>query len=184
MPSEINKSAAESVNETIVEHLQGDGENTNWIKWVALSAMVMALFSAIGALLAGITANDALMQRTEEVIEISRMANDELHMEVLRTKHDILKSLGKAPNILELARIEKYENEANALRLAAEKEEELVAISAYKHEIFAIGVTLLAIAISLSGMAIVGGRKRLWHVGIVFGFLGAAAVGFGVLQYL
>ena len=182
MPSEISKSA-ESVNESIVEHLQGDSENTGWIKWVALSAMVMALFSAIGALLAGITSNDSLMERTEEVLEVTRMANDELHVEVLRTKHELLKSMGKEPHVSELVRIEMYENEAKALREAAAKEEALVAVSAYKHEIFAIGVTLLAIAISLSGMAIVGGRRGLWHVGIVFGFLGCVTVGFGVVQY-
>lgn len=182
MPSEISKSA-ESVSESIVEHLKGGAENTDWIKWVALSAMIMALFSAIGALLAGITANDSLMERTEEVLEVSRMANDELHVEVLRTKHEVLKSLGKVPDVSELVRIEMYESEANALQLAAEKKEALVVVSAYKHEIFALGVTLLAIAIALSGMAIVGGRKGIWHVGIVFGFLGCVTVGFGVVQY-
>ncbi|MGA1197624.1 MAG: hypothetical protein ACO36I_14125, partial [Candidatus Latescibacterota bacterium] len=90
MPSEISKSS-ESVSEAIVEHLQGGSQHNGWIKWIAVSAMIMALFSAIGALLAGITANDSLMERTEEVLEVSRMANDELHVEVLRTKHELLK---------------------------------------------------------------------------------------------
>ncbi len=144
----------------------------------------MALFSAIGALLAGITANDSLMERTEEVLEVSRMANDELHVEVLRTKHELLKSLGKMPAESELARIHAYETDAAKLKLAVQKEEMLVRLSSYKHEIFAIGVTLLAMAISLSGMAIVVGRNGLWHVGIVFGVLGCGFVAFGVYQLL
>ena len=36
-----------------------------------------------------------------------------------------------------------------------------------KHNIFALGVTLLSIAITLSGMATVVDQPLLWHVGIV-----------------
>ncbi len=45
-----------------------------------------------------------------------------------------------------------------------------------KHNIFALGVPLLSIAITLSGMAIVVDRPLLWHVGIVFGVAGSGLV--------
>lgn len=182
MPSEISKSS-ESVSDAIVEHLQGGNGHDGWIKGVAITAMLMALFSAIGALLAGITSNDSLMERTEEVLEVSRLANDELHVEVLRTKHELLWSLGKVPAEEEVARIQAYENDAKAMRMAAEQEEALVGMSAYSHEIFSIGVTLLSIGITLSGMAIVASRPGLWHIGIVFGVLGCGFVALGMYRY-
>ncbi|MBT4139524.1 MAG: DUF4337 family protein [Candidatus Latescibacteria bacterium] len=183
MPSEINKSSA-SVSEAIVDHLQGGSEQIGWIKWVALSAMIMALFSAIGALLTGMTANDALMERTEEVLEVSRLASDELHVEVLRSKHELLKSLGKMPDTAEIVRIRAYEKEVKALAQNVQKEEDLAMSSSHINTIFAIGVTLLSMAIAMSGMAIVAGRQGLWLVGLVFGVLGCGFVAFGVVQFL
>ena len=58
MSSELDKST-ESTHESILDELQGKSRHGErpWIKWVALTAMIMALFSAVGALLAGITSN-------------------------------------------------------------------------------------------------------------------------------
>mgnify|MGYP001166280400 FL=1 len=53
-----------------------------------------------------------------------------------------------------------------------------------KHNIFALGVTLLSIAITLSGMAIVVDRPLLWHVGIVLGVAGSGLVARGIVRYL
>ncbi|MFP6646159.1 MAG: hypothetical protein VCF24_21755 [Candidatus Latescibacterota bacterium] len=56
--------------------------------WVALTAIILALFSSVGVLLAGITST-SLMERTEEILELSKLEGDRLHIEVLRSKHDV-----------------------------------------------------------------------------------------------
>ena len=51
MPAEIE--SGESAHETLLDELQGGGEHGDraWIRWVALTAMILALFSSVGALL-------------------------------------------------------------------------------------------------------------------------------------
>jgi hypothetical protein len=98
MSSELGETA-EAARELIVEEMQEKTETAEWVRKVALSAIVMALISAIGALLAGITANESLMERTEEILEVSRLESDRLHVEVLRSKHDVLRALGHANRV-------------------------------------------------------------------------------------
>ena len=45
--------------------------------------------------MAGITSNESLMERTEEILDLSKLESDRLHIEVLRLKHDLLRSLDK-----------------------------------------------------------------------------------------
>lgn len=124
------------------------------------------------------------MVRTEEILELSRMEDDRLHIEVLRSKHDILKSIGKSPDAAELQRILEYAKEAEALQSDVELKEMQVGIANYDHGIFAVGVTLLSIAITLSGMAIIADRKIVWHVGIFFGAIGCGFVAWGIYRFI
>ena len=154
MPAEIE--SGESAHETLLDELQGGGEHGDraWIRWVALTAMILALFSSVGALLAGITSTEAVMERTEEILELSRLEGDRLHIEILRSKHDLLRSLEKPLDLAEIERIQHYEEESAELAIAVAREEVQVGMANDKHGIFALGVTLLSIAITLSGMSI------------------------------
>ena len=124
------------------------------------------------------------MVRTKEILELSKLESDRLHIEVLRSKHDILNSLGKLPDPKEVERIWQYEKESAALAIAVAVEETQVGIANYVHAIFALGVTLLSIAITLSGMAIISDRQVLWHVGIVLGAVGCGLVGWGIFRFV
>ena len=163
MASELGESA-EVAHEHIVEETLGRGGTLGWFRWVAFSAMVMALFSAVGALLAGITANESLMERTEEILEVSRLEGTRLHVEMLNTKRAVLNSLGEELAASEIERIDQYEVEAAELEFAVQREERAVLFANYKHEIFAFGVTLLSIAITMSGMSIVSRRRWFWTI--------------------
>ena len=54
----------------------------------------------------------------------------------------------------EIERIQDYEEESAELAIAVAREEVQVGMANDKHGIFALGVTLLSIAITLSGMSI------------------------------
>ena len=124
------------------------------------------------------------MERTEEILDLSKLESDRLHIEVLRLKHDLLRSLDKPVERSELERIRQYEDESATLAISVAREQVQVTMADAKHNIFALGVTLLSIAITLSGMATVVDRPLLWHVGIVFGVAGSGLVARGIVRYL
>ena len=82
--------SSKSLHEILLDELQGghDHGDRGWIMWVALTAIILALFSSVGVLLAGITST-SLMERTEEILELSKLEGDRLHIGVLRSKHDV-----------------------------------------------------------------------------------------------
>jgi hypothetical protein len=178
---------AETAQDTVLEAVESKevGEqHPRWHKQVALTTLVMALLAALGALLAGRTANEALLGRTAEIIEMSRLEGDRLSVETLKSKHEILLALGETPDQAEVKRIKAFEAEMRELDTEAACEEALALSSASAHQILAIGVTMLSLGITLGGMAIVVERKYLWYVGLVFGALGILTVGIGVLPML
>ena len=176
--------SAEAAHDLIREKLlrKNDEDGSRWMGWIILSTMALALFSALAALLAGFTANEAVLERTKEILEVSYYESDRLNIEVLKSKHEILASLGDTPKRAEIDRIRKYEDEMSKLELEVAKEELKTKDAMFEHELFAIGVTLFSIAITLSGMAMVAQRRMIWGVGLVFGLVGICVVAFGIFK--
>ena len=181
MSSEFEEPAALARDLVLEETPSHDLE---WIKWAALSSMIMALFAATGALFASITANESLMERTKEILEVSYLENDRLRIDLLRTKHEILQALGQSPREADLEEIRRLEAAIKVLDKQAASEETKIQLSEYTHEIFSIGITLLSIAITLSGMSIIAGHRFPWFFGLGFGGLGCIFVGYGLCDLL
>jgi len=167
-----------------VKHGKGKQQRPRWHDWAAFSTLLMAMFITVGALLAGITAHDALLDRTQEIIDLSVCQGDRLTDEVLKAKHEILVSMGETPDEVEIARIEEYERETEALDVKAARAEEGVQTMERPNLVFILAVSLLSTGITLSGMSIIVERKLLWYVGIVFGTVGALIVGVGIAMML
>ena len=176
MVSELEESAA-AAKDLIMEELHMERAHSKWTSQLAFSSMIMALLAAVSALLAGITANDSMIQRTTELLEASRLNEIQLSIEVAKSKHEILTSLGKSPDDAE---VEKFRASEAIMKANMEIEESRVEKTVYEHELFAIGTTLLSMAITLSGLSIVTRRRSLWSVGLVFSAIGVGFVGWGV----
>ena len=175
--------STELTNELIMDSVKGDEAERRpptWHTWVAMTTLLMALLTAIGALLAGITAHEALLERTEEIIAISTYQGNRATVEVLKAKHEILIRLGDTPDKAETAQIKANETEMLDLGRTATRKEVSVQSVVHPHLIFAIAVTLLAVGISLSGMAIILEQRWLWYVGMVLGVVGSIGVGTGI----
>ena len=172
---------AGTTNDLMMEEFAEERANSKWISHLAFSAMVMAMIAAMGALLGGITANQAMVQSTAELLTNSQLSEDRLTIEVMKSKHEILESIGKPSHNDEIERVQADE----AKMIAQMKNADLkVQNTVLTHEIFAIGTTLLSIAITLCGMSIVTRRKSPWAVGLVFSAVGAACVAWGVLALI
>lgn len=181
--TEMVETAQDAVTEAVESKEVGD-EHSRWHNRVALTTLVMALLAALGALLASRTANEALLGRTKEIIEISRLEGDRISVEMLKSKHEILIALGETPDPAERERIKAFETGMRELKAESARQEALATSIISAHEVFAIGVTMLSLGITLGGMAIVVERKFLWTVGLLFGMIGVLAVGTGVLMML
>lgn len=186
MPEEFESS--ELVNELVMEQIEDKVEQASkmhkWHRQVALSTLFLALLAALGGLLSGITSHEAQLEKTEEIISLTVLEGDRVSVEVLKSKHEILISLGETPDEAEVAAIQAFEAEIEEKREAAVEEETLAQVIAQTHLIFAIAVTVLAVGISVSGMSVVLEQKWLWTVGMVFGTVGTIGLGIGIISML
>lgn len=155
-------------------------ELPRWHRHISLVILIMALLSALGAVLAGMTANRAVIERTEEILEVSDLEGDRIFVEMLKTKHDILTALGESLDQDELETISLFEREMQELSREAVNEEAMVQTSSRANHLLTISVALLSMGTALCGMSIIANRKALWMVGIGIGAVALICMGVGV----
>jgi hypothetical protein len=68
----------------------------SWYRGVAFTILMLSVVTALAALLAGMTAHETLLDRTEEIIDVSVAETDQLTAEILRMKHELQEALGGA----------------------------------------------------------------------------------------
>ena len=158
------------------------GERPRWVTWVSLSTMVMAMITAVGILLAGLTLNEFFLERTEELMEASNAGVDRVRIEILETKHGLLESMGEMIDEEEVARIRELEEEVVELEAKVALEDERSRLALLEHELFAVGVTLLSIAITMSAVAVIVSQRRIWTTGLAVGALGACLVAYAIFR--
>lgn len=185
MASEFEETA-EAAHDQIKEKSlkEGGEEKPQWIDWVAISTMAMAIFTALGALLAGITANEMMVNRTKEILEFAQMETDRIEIELLKSKHEILTSLGVTVDDSEIERIRKNKREFEEMKADVEAVESEARKRIYEHELFAIGATLLSIAITLCGVSVVVMQKKIWAIGLVVSVIGVGFIGMGIYSMI
>jgi hypothetical protein len=176
--------SAEDFITDVMDSQEVEGGHPRWHKHVALTTLVLALLTALGAMLAGISANQSLIDRTEEIIEVNSLESDRINVEIIKSKHEILISLGETPDQTEIETIDAFENEAQELDTETVGDESLVNTTIKVHHIFAIAVALVSLGTALCGMSIIVNQKFLWSVGLVFGAIGTVVIGLGVLRML
>jgi hypothetical protein len=169
-------------HETIHEHV-AEGHHRpstpRWFTHVALSTLLMALLSASGALMAAISAHESLLERSQEILDFVALETDRVEIEVLQSKHEILRHLDETPAESEVARVKAYREDVSRLTKAVSDEESLVRATTHAHLVFAVAVTLLSIGITLGGMAIIARQRFLWLIGLIFGLAGTVSVALG-----
>jgi len=175
MSHELTESAEIATDVIAERHQEEDGADRKLIAIVAMSTMVMALFSATGALFAGISANDAMLVRTAEILTETRLESDRLEVDILTANARLMQALGFEIDEEQVALIERDREETIEFATEVELDEAEVEVVMRAHERLAVGVTLLSIAITLGGMALtrrrpvcisdVCRRRRLRHHG-------------------
>jgi hypothetical protein len=148
----------EHLHEEINEHAK---EGNKWSLYIAISTAFMAVLAAIASLMAGHYSNEALIEQIK--------ASDQwAYYQAKGIKSDIL-----AINpVKDTGKIEKYKTEQVAINKIAKEFEEKSAIYLEKHVILAKGVTLFQIAIAISAISILTGKRSLWYLAILLSLTG------------
>ncbi|MEA2023601.1 MAG: DUF4337 family protein [Actinomycetota bacterium] len=147
----------------------------NWYRGVALTILVLSIITAIAALLAALSAHQTLLDRTEEIIGVAITGDDQLTIDILRTKHELQAALGEEVSEQEVERVEKLEDKIRQLTSHVAGEDTSARTSVTNHLVLSIAATIAAIAIAVTGLAPIVHKRWLWAAGV---FLGVVAIGF------
>jgi type IV secretory pathway VirB2 component (pilin) len=168
--------AAELALEDITERVP------TWFRGVAFTVLVLSVVTAVAALLAGMTAHETLLDRTEEIIDVSIAETDQLTVELLRTKHDIQRALDQPVNAAEIEQIERVEAEQKQAETEADSAEAATLDSASNHLLLATAATIAAVAIAVTGLAPIVRQRWLWTVGVLIGVLAVVLLAVAVVR--
>jgi hypothetical protein len=148
----------EHLHEEINEHAK---EGNKWSLYIAISTAFMAVLAAIAGLMAGHFSNEALIEQIK--------ASDQwAYYQAKGIKSDIL----AISPVKDTGKIEKYKTEQVAITNIAKEFEKKSAIYLEKHVILARAVTLFQIAIAISAISILTGKRSLWYLAILLSLTG------------
>lgn len=182
MPEQNLAESADVALEAVAEKNREHGSLPRWVEWASLSTMIMALISAVGGFMAGNTGDEAFVDRQKQIVDLIALNRMELRSELLLTRQAVIESAGKKIDQSLLDDIQATNQEV--LRSTRQASKEVAASQALlqTNELFAIGTTILSVAITLTGMSVIVRQKRLWFGGIGISVVGAGFVVYGMFQ--
>ncbi|HEV2970009.1 MAG TPA: DUF4337 family protein [Pirellulales bacterium] len=159
-------------------HHEAHHSQDNWITAVALSTALLAALAAVAALLSGMNANEAVIERVTASDLWSEFQANGIKLAILQGNAELLKMNGKPVPEAFQAKIDKYNKEKNRTSKAATEKEQTYEARLSRHEKLAMGVTTFQIAIAIAAIAVLTKRRWFWYLGLAFG-----AAGIGCLIY-
>ena len=148
----------EHLHEAINEHAK---EGKRWSLYLAISTAFMAVLAAIAALMAGHYSNEALIEQIKASDQWSYYQAKGIKAEIA--------SLSPTKDI---AQIEKYKTEQQSIKQIAQDFEKTSKIYLDQHVILSRAVTMFQIAIAISAISILTGRRWLWYFAIIISLIG------------
>jgi hypothetical protein len=171
---------AEVPLEHLREHLQHTAEHSteSWIGWVVLTTAVLAALAAIGALLSGKCANEAMLNQIAASDQWNYYQAKSIKAAVLDAKLALTGTADEAGR----AKFQRYESEQEEIKSEAERKQAEARTSFHHHEVYARGVTMLQIAIAVAAISALTKKRPFWFVSIAFGVAGCVFLGLGTFK--
>jgi len=142
----------EKINELALEHK----EEQNWSYLVAISTALMAVFAAISSLMAGHYSNEALIEQIKASDQWAYYQAKGIKAEIAGLSRPVDNSV-----------LQKYKNQQQEIQHAAQDLERESKLYLEKHVVLARSVTFFQIAIAVSAISILTGRRMLWYGAIL-----------------
>ena len=173
------------LKENIDESLEKAERAPRWIRFLSLSTAMIAVFAAVASLESGSNSNEAILEKSEAMLNQSRASDQWAYFQAKGMKSALAASQAEMvpdrPQVADKLRADadRYRREADEIQVQAKELEKKVEENNLAsegllehHHRFAIAVTLLQIAIALSAIAALTRKRPLWYVG-----LGVSAAG-------
>jgi hypothetical protein len=172
---------AEVPLESLHEHVHRTAEHSaeGWMAWVALSTALLAVLAAIGGLLSGKHANEAMLSQIAASDQWNYYQAKSIKASVLDAKL----ALAAAPNESDRGKLQRYEQEQEEIKSEAQQKQNEAQASFHRHEVYARGVTMFQIAIAVAAISALTKRRRFWIVSLLFGVAGCVFLGLGTFQH-
>ena len=176
----------ETLHESIREELEKEGGG--FLRKIALSTALLAVFAAFAALRAGATVNHALLLRTDATQLQSQASDQWAYYQAKSVKAAVQESIraswlasGKEPPASVAEKLDRYEKEQEAIKEKAvelEKERDAKVRESdhllHGHHGFANAVALFQVAIALGAIAALTRNRLVWAGSLVVGLGGLA----------
>ena len=197
------------------EHAHGHGQGQGkppgpmWLRYLPLSTAMIAVFAAVASLLSGSSSNEAILEKSDAMLNQSVASDKWAYYQAKSVKHTLSADEAKIVDVAGDAvkdlrpdvqarfaglktgfdlEAKRYDGEAKPLMDAALEYEHKVresnersAVLMERHHKFALSVTLLQIAIALSAIAALTRRRSLWYLGLAVSVAGLVMFVFGAL---
>jgi hypothetical protein len=192
MASEIEEIVSEGIEEIavddVIDEQHGDGGHAErrprWELWVALSSSLLAVLSAIAALLATFASDEAAVALSDQTDYAAYAEAVTAGHTILKAKLDILSSLGDTPSKEDIAELDRLHALANEFRERGHTAKDTSEFEFKVHDRLAIGVTLFQVTMLLGGLSIMVQRRAIWHFGLLFTLFGMIFFIYGVFGYI
>jgi len=192
MASEIEEIVSENIGEIAVddvieeqhEKVMSSERKPRWELWIALASSLLAVLSAIAALLATFASDEAAIALSDETDYSAYAEAVTASHTILKAKLDILASLGKTPSKEDIAELNRIHALSQELKTRGRMAKEEGDFKFKIHDRLAIGVTLFQVTMLLGGLSIMVQRVMIWRFGLLFTLLGMFFFIYGLLGYL
>ena len=166
--------------EHLREHVHNTAEHSSekWIALVALTTAVLAVLAAIGSLLSGKCANEAMLNQIAASDQWNYYQAKSIKAAVLDAKLALIVT----PNESDRTKLQRYESEEEEIKSEAERKQAEARQSFHRHEVYARGVTMFQIAIAVAAISALTKKRPFWFVSIAFGVIGCVFLGLGTFQ--
>lgn len=151
----------EHLHEEINELAKEQKEEKKWSFYVAVSTAFMAVFAAIASLIAGHESNEALIQQIKASDQWS-------YYQAKGIKGEIAALLPAKDN----SKVEKYKKEQESIKKVAETDEKNSERFLEEHKVMARSVTFFQVAIAISAVSILSGKRLLWYGALLLALIG------------
>jgi len=160
-----------------------------WRTWLALTTALIAVIAAVVSLVSGYYADQSLLEKNDAVLLQSHASDQWNYYQAKGVKKNIAEGFATMANDEKQKKeVERYAAQQEEIKAKAENFEEQAKEADHlsselfeKHHRLAMGVTFLQIAIALSAISALLGRKSFWVLSIVTCAAGIAFACYGVL---
>ena len=159
-------------------------KKNRWEVWVALSSSLLAVLSAVAALLATFASDEAAVALSNDSDYSAYATGVNTSHTMLKAKIELLASMGKPATDSDVEELKAMEAQAKKFRERSASYEKQGTDAFKTHDSLAIAVTLFQVTMLLSGMAVMVDRVVIWRFGLAFSAFGLFYFVRGVIGYM